>query len=216
MSIVHIVIIAIILAISIGLHEYAHALVSHRLGDPTPKLQNRLTPNPLAHIDWIGFLMIFLIGFGWGKPVQVNPYYYKKPVQWELLVALAWPATNIALAFAGICVMLIYSSIMWYQLTDVMDNTNDLVLVFWFLFSNLNIALAIFNMLPIRPLDGFRLVKTFLPRVARWIEQYNYYISIVLLILLLGPGRSVIGWFISSVAQSIFVVFYTIISTIIY
>lgn len=88
-DIVHIVLLAVILLVSIGLHEYAHAWVSYRLGDPTPKLQNRLTPNPLHHVDPIGFLLIFLIGFGRGKSVQVNPYYYKKPLQGELLVALA-------------------------------------------------------------------------------------------------------------------------------
>ncbi|MDO4713722.1 MAG: site-2 protease family protein [bacterium] len=81
--------IAIIFVVSIGLHEYAHAYVSYALGDPTPKIQGRLTPNPLKHIDPIGFILIFLIHFGWGKPVQIDPSYYKKPYRDELLVALA-------------------------------------------------------------------------------------------------------------------------------
>ena len=81
--------IAIILLVSIGLHEYAHARSSHKLGDPTPKLQGRLTPNPLKHVDPIGFVMIFLIGFGLGKPVQINPSYYKKPLRDELITSLA-------------------------------------------------------------------------------------------------------------------------------
>ncbi|NOZ44837.1 MAG: site-2 protease family protein [bacterium] len=80
-TIVYYIILAVILLVSIGLHEYAHALISHKLGDPTPKMQNRLTPNPFRHIDPIGFFMIFLIHFGRGKPVQINPHYYQKPKQ---------------------------------------------------------------------------------------------------------------------------------------
>lgn len=94
------------------MHEYAHAYVSYRLGDPTPKLQGRLTPNPLKHIDPIGFLMVFLAHFGRGKPVQINPLYYKNPRKGELIVSLAGPATNLILAIVGIVVMLIYVKIM--------------------------------------------------------------------------------------------------------
>jgi len=89
MGIIEIIQLAIILAISIGMHEYAHAYVSYRLGDPTPKLQGRLTPNPLKHLDPIGFFMIFIAHFGRGKPVQINPLYYKNPRKGELMVALA-------------------------------------------------------------------------------------------------------------------------------
>ena len=83
------ILIAIVLVVSIGLHEYAHAWTANRLGDPTPRLQGRLTPNPLAHIDYVGFLMIFLIGFGWGKPVYTNPGYFRHPVRDDFLVAMA-------------------------------------------------------------------------------------------------------------------------------
>jgi len=80
---------AIIFVISISLHEYAHAWMANRLGDPTPRLQGRLTPDPRVHIDPIGFLLIFLIGFGWGRAVQYNPNYLKNPLQDELKIALA-------------------------------------------------------------------------------------------------------------------------------
>ena len=89
---------ALTFLISISLHEYAHARASTQFGDPTPKMQGRLTPNPLVHIDLLGFLMIFLIHFGRGRPVIVNPAYYKHPLRDELLVALAGPATNLLLA----------------------------------------------------------------------------------------------------------------------
>lgn len=86
---IYLIFLALIFVISISLHEYAHAWMSNRLGDPTPRLQGRLTPNPLVHIDPIGFLLIFLIGFGWGRAVIVNPAYYKNTLRDELLVALA-------------------------------------------------------------------------------------------------------------------------------
>jgi Zn-dependent protease len=81
--------IAIIFVISITLHEYAHAWMANRLGDPTPAQQGRLTPDPRAHIDPLGFILIFLIGFGWGRPVIYNPYYLKDPLRDELKIALA-------------------------------------------------------------------------------------------------------------------------------
>lgn len=216
LDLTQIIFISIILAVSIGLHEYAHAWTSYKLGDPTPKLQWRLTPNPIAHIDPIGFLMIFLIGFGRWKPVQVNPSYYKKPIQGELLVALAWPATNIILAIVAIVIVLLYAVIMGYKQTDILIGTVDIVIEFWSTFAFINIALAVFNMLPIPPLDGFRLVKTFLPRIAYTMQKYGLYISIFFLILILGPGRGIVGWFIRWLSQSIFTVFYTLLSVIFY
>lgn len=216
LDLTQIIFISIILAVSIGLHEYAHAWTSYKLGDPTPKIQWRLTPNPLAHIDPIGFLMIFLIWFGRWKAVQVNPSYYKKPIQGELLVALAWPATNIILAILAIVIVLLYAVIMWYKQTDILIGTIDIVIEFWSTFAFINIALAVFNMLPIPPLDWFRLVKTFLPRIAYAMQKYGLYISIFFLILILGPGRGIIWGFIGSAAQSIFTVLYTLLSVIFY
>lgn len=216
LDLTQIIFISIILAVSIGLHEYAHAWTSYKLGDPTPKIQWRLTPNPLAHIDPIGFFMIFLIWFGRWKAVQVNPSYYKKPIQGELLVALAWPATNIILAILAIIIVLLYAVIMGYKQTDILIGTVDIVIEFWTTFAFINIALAVFNMLPIPPLDGFRLVKTFLPRIAYTMQKYGLYISIFFLILILGPGRGIIWGFIGSAAQSIFTVLYTLLSVIFY
>ncbi len=216
LDLTQIIFISIILAVSIGLHEYAHAWTSYKLGDPTPKIQWRLTPNPLAHIDPIGFLMIFLIWFGRWKAVQVNPSYYKKPIQGELLVALAGPATNIILAVLAIIIVLLYAVIMGYKQTDILVGTVDIVIEFWTTFAFINIALAVFNMLPIPPLDGFRLVKTFLPRIAYTMQKYGLYISIFFLILILGPGRGIVGGFIRWAAQSIFTVLYTLLSVIFY
>ena len=180
---------AIILAVSIWMHEYAHAYVSYSLGDPTPKLQGRLTPNPLKHIDPIWFLMIFLAHFGRGKPVQINPLYYKNPRKGELMVALAWPATNLILAILGIFVMLIYAKVMWGTPNDIYLNTNDIMINFWKSFTWLNIALAIFNLIPIAPLDGYRLIKIWWYQAAEFMERYARFgiIFIILLVFLANP-----------------------------
>ena len=211
-NIIYYVMLAVILLVSIGLHEYAHALISHKLGDPTPKMQDRLSPNPIKHLDPIGFFMIFLIHFGWGKPVQVNPAYYKKPLQGELLVALAWPATNILLAIVGIVVMSIYARIVGVtgnELKAILGIlfsgglAGDIMIFFWWLFAMINISLAIFNMIPIPPLDGFRLVKMFAPNAARFMQRHAMYFAIFFLLLVLGPG-SAVGSVISTVAHFVF------------
>jgi len=189
MWIFEIIQLAIILAVSIGMHEYAHAYVSYRLGDPTPKLQRRLTPNPLKHIDPIGFLMVFIAHFGRGKPVQINPLYYKHPRKWELMVALAWPATNLILAIIWILVILIYAKIMGWTPNDIFLNKVDLMISFWINFSFLNIALAIFNLIPIAPLDGYRLIKIRRHKWAEFMERYMRFwvILVVLIVLLASP-----------------------------
>lgn len=180
---------AIILAISIGMHEYAHAYVSYRLGDPTPKLQGRLTPNPLKHLDPIGFLMIFIAHFWRGKPVQINPLYYKNPRKWELMVALAGPATNFVLAILGILIILIYVKIIWGTPNDIFMNNTDIMINFWIHFSLLNISLAIFNLIPIAPLDGYRLIKIRWHKWAEFMERNARFwvIFVIALVYIASP-----------------------------
>lgn len=183
-NILDIVTLAVILLVAIWLHEYAHAYVSYKLGDPTPKLQWRLTTNPLKHVDPIGFLMIFLIWFGRWKPVQVNPYYYKNPVKWELLVALAWPAMNLVLAIAGIFVMLLTTKITWVWVDNIMSWSYWFWISFLMQFSMINIGLAVFNLIPVPPLDGFSVIKMIFPKFANMIKPYTQYITIWFLLLL--------------------------------
>jgi len=211
---VHIVILIVILVVSVGLHEYAHAITSYKLWDPTPKLQNRLTPNPINHLDpyWALMMVVMVVYWwwiGWGKPVQINPTYYKKPVWWELIVAISGPLTNIFLAIIWVLVVMLYWKISGYELVQIssmmsvlfssMESGVDLIVRFFGLFSIVNIMLAFFNLIPIPPLDWFSIVKTFLPKVARIVESYKTYIMIGFLILILLPWSNFISYFLSKV-----------------
>ena len=217
---INIVSLAVILLISIWLHEYAHAYVSYIQWDPTPKLQWRLTTNPFKHIDIIWFLMIFLIWFGWWKPVQINPYYYKNPVKWELFTALAGPATNLCLSIIGIILILIIWKISGLALTDIYLGNYDFLIWFFLKFSMINIALAVFNMIPLPPLDGFRLVKIISAKFASNIERYTTYIAIWLILLIVLGERVIwldVVWnFISTISSSIFNAIFTLFSSIFY
>jgi Zn-dependent protease len=196
----------IILAISIWLHEYAHAITSYKLWDPTPKLQNRLTPNPLAHIDPIWFLMIFLIHFWRWKPVQIDPRYYKNPLSDELKVALVWPFTNIILAIFGMIIIFIYWKF-WLLLkypNEIMNIMEiNYILYFWGLFSIINIWLAVFNMIPIPPLDWFRIVKFLFPEIWYQVEK-NIWIPIIGLIIILMALWPVINYITHNVFEFLF------------
>lgn len=214
-NILDIVTLAVILLIAIWLHEYSHAYVSYKLWDPTPKLQWRLTTNPLKHIDPIWFLMIFLIWFWWWKPVQINPSYYKNPLKWELLVALAWPAMNLVLAIVGIFVMLVSAKITWMWLENIMTGNYWFWMSFLKLFSMINICLALFNLIPLPPLDGFRIVKMISLKFANMIERYTQYIVIWFLIIVL-LWRNPIWNFLSNTSYAIFRLIFTFFSSIFY
>lgn len=210
-DILQIVFLAIIFIVSISIHEYAHARTSVKLGDPTPKIDGRLTPNPLVHIDPIGFLLIFIINFGRWRPVRVNPSYYKNTLRDELLVALAWPASNLILSIAGTMIMVLYIKIIG---TDAYFNgTADPIVQFWFLFSWINIALAVFNLIPLPPLDGYRIVKYLKPMRGFRLEKNMRIIAIVFLVLILLPNP--IGGQIGSVIMHVSRVIYGIIHALV-
>ena len=181
-NVIQLVQLAIILLVSIWVHEYAHAWTSDKLGDPTPKMMGRLTPNPLAHIDPLGFLMIFIINFGWGKSVITNPAYYRQPLRDECLVAFAWPISNIILACVGVMITIAVSQ------TDLIITSPGLI-NFWEMFALINCGLAVFNMIPLPPLDGWRLVKVFAPQWAGQVQQLTYQYMWATMLLLLVWSR---------------------------
>ena len=205
----------IILLISVWLHEYAHARTSYKLWDPTPVLQWRLTPNPLKHIDFIWLISVFLIWFWWWKPVQINPIYYKNPTRDEALTAFAWPAMNLVLAFFWMLIMMVYARIIWLWIQNLLLWNSDFVLLFWQIFVTLNIWLAVFNMIPLPPLDWFRLIKIIWKKWAYWMEKNSSMISLIFILLIIS-WSSVIWWYVSWVSGVIYRLFFMLFSLIFY
>ncbi len=145
--------------LALTVHEYSHGLVADKLGDNTARLQGRLTLNPLAHLDIIGTILIFLVGFGWAKPVPVNMRNLKDPQRDMMLIALAGPASNLLMAL--IAGMVLRS---WHP--DFSSNAAPLMIIVLQLLKLsivINVALAVFNMIPLPPLDGSRVVYGLLP-----------------------------------------------------
>lgn len=177
----------IVIFITLPIHEWAHGFVSTRLGDPTPRYQGRLTLNPMAHIDWLGALGILVCGIGWAKPVQVNARYYKSPKWGMALVALAGPMSNILTAFVAKFIYNIVVIIL--SLTGVLQS-NPIWYTMFFLFFDViavvSVNLAVFNLIPIPPFDGSRILFTFLPQKYYFkVMQYERYIFIGFFLLLI-------------------------------
>ncbi|MCL2099677.1 MAG: site-2 protease family protein [Oscillospiraceae bacterium] len=199
-----------IFLITITVHEVAHAYTAYRLGDPTAAAMGRITLNPLKHLDPFGFIMLLIVGFGWAKPVQINPRNFRNEKAGMAISALAGPVSNILMAFAGliflnIVVVIVVNTSEWiYDMGDfyyagelIYDEINDIhyvpkinsilraALRFFYQFATLNIYFAVFNLLPVPPLDGSRIVNYFLPpRLSYYYSYVERYGFIVLMILI--------------------------------
>jgi Zn-dependent protease len=199
---------AIILVIAFTVHEFSHAFVANAFGDDTPRMNGRLTLNPLSHLDVLGSVMLLLAGFGWAKPVPINPYVLKQrsrsAVMW---VSIAGPMSNLVMAFLA-ALPLKFGLV---QLASLGTATLRPFAVLWVEFIWINIALMVFNLIPIAPLDGEKVLEFFLPSSAlptfERIRPYSPMILLILIFALPYIGIDIIGWIMSPAVNGLFKLF---------
>jgi Zn-dependent protease len=184
--------------LALTFHEYMHGRVAYRLGDPTAYYAGRLSMNPLVHLDPIGTLMLFIVHFGWAKPVPVDSRYFHNPKRDLLLVAAAGPAANMLLALlSGSLVRLTRAGMLNFIPLGILQP----LFTMFVLSLQINLALAIFNLLPIPPLDGSRILTGLLPaqfeRFGYQLERYGGYILMVIIIFGLVTDVHLLGFFIN-------------------
>lgn len=184
--------------IAITFHEFAHALVAYKLGDDTPKYQGRISLNPLDHLDPIGFILVIIGGFGWGKPVQTNPRNYNRKISMEkgeAIVAAAGPLMNFIVSGILTLISLLITKLTGEAITYtifggiIIGNAWQILLIVIKYAININLALGIFNLIPLPPLDGSKIIKTILPQKAKvWYinnEQILYMVFMILWVVLI-------------------------------
>ena len=165
------------------IHETCHGLAAYALGDPTAKRAHRLSLNPLRHIDWIGFVMMIVAGFGWAKPVPVNPNYFKKPKQGMAITALAGPVSNFVLAL-----LLLLAARLVYLRALATGTLPETLFTFLVNTASLSVGLGLFNLVPVPPLDGSKVVAVLLPdRAYNWLMRYEQF-GMVLLVIIISVG----------------------------
>ena len=172
-----------VMMIALTLHELAHGYTAYKLGDPTARNFGRLTLNPIKHLDPVGVLMILFVGFGWAKPVPVDPRYFKNPKRDIALTAIAGPVTNLICAFAGILIF----RVIWTFIPQSIFVY--FILVFFNTFISLNLFLALFNLIPMPPLDGSKIFDSVLPPSASYqYQRFQRYGFLILIFLMFTIG----------------------------
>jgi Zn-dependent protease len=194
----------IILIISLSTHEFAHAWSANAFGDDTPRLNGRLTLNPAAHLDLMGSLMLLVVGFGWARPVPINPYALQRrssaAVMW---VSLAGPASNLMLAILAAIPLRMGLITPFTGTSGLLPSPYQFMLQF----IAINLLLMVFNLIPLAPLDGEKIAGYFFPpAIARFFDTIRPYGPMILLaILFVGPmiGLNIFGWVVWPVVNSL-------------
>ena len=184
--------------VAITVHEFAHAITADRLGAPTPSLQGRVSLHPVKHIDLYGLIFLFLTGFGWGRPVQFDPYNLHNPRKDAAIISIAGPVSNFILAIISSIALRLAFSI------PALSPISSAIALICVPMIVLNVSLGIFNLIPVHPLDGFKIVGGLLPdeQADEWysLERYGFIILILLILPIIG-GQSMIGTFIRPITN---------------
>lgn len=201
--------------LAISLHEFAHGWVSWKLGDPTPKQEGRLSINPLRHLDPAGAVCMLLFRMGWAKPVMINPWYYKNRKVGVAMVSLAGPLMNLLTGTLSMFAV-VWMNIAVYTGTLKATAFVETIYLILYYFSQLSINLAVFNLIPLPPLDGSKIFGIFLPdSITDWLEEHHNYCMIILMVALYlgfldGPIFGIYQWIydgIGGIAESVFLHF---------
>jgi len=198
-----------ILFIALPVHEFAHGWVAYRMGDPTAKYAGRLTLNPFKHLDLMGVLMMFLVGVGWARPVPVNSTYLKNRRTGLLLISLAGPLSNLVLAFLGMFIWGLIVKLVNVGIIVINSMTMADVLIYGteFLqaFIFVNISLAVFNLIPVPPLDGSRILSSVIPEESYYrFARYEQFIGLAFLLLVVVLPDNLFSRFINFFAMPIY------------
>ena len=180
-------VIVLLLIAAVTIHEFSHAKAADHLGDPTPKLAGRLTLNPVAHLDPLGSLLFVIAGFGWGKPVPFDPFNLKNPKMDAAIISFAGPFSNLVMAVTMSLILRMFYNLPFFLLGSFTEHVLTLFIRF-------NVLLAVFNLIPIHPLDGFKVVAGLLPKkyYHDWLDLERYGMIFLLFLILPFFGSSAI------------------------